>query len=54
MWIHGSVVAISPFWVDVITSGKGVGLGSQASRAEANDKVELGEVFRPSGLAARQ
>ena len=35
-------------------SGEGIGLGSEASRAEADDKVELGEVLRPAGLTVGQ
>ena len=35
-------------------SGEGIGLGSEASRAEADDKFELGEVLRPAGLTVGQ
>ena len=35
-------------------SGEGIGLCSEASRAEADDKVELGEVLRPAGLTVGQ
>jgi hypothetical protein len=44
---------ISPFGVDVPASCQSVGFGSQSTGAEADDKVELREVFGPAGLAAR-
>ena len=50
--IYCCIVAISPFGVDVPSSSERVGLSAQAPRAEADDEVKLGEIFRPSGLSA--
>ena len=52
--IYASVVPIPLFWVNVPTASEGIGLCSEASRAEADGKVELGEVLRPAGLTAGQ
>ena len=43
MWIDVSIVLISLFGVDIPVSSEGIRLSSKVSRAEANDKVELGE-----------
>ena len=43
MRIDVSVVLISLFGVDVPASSEGIRLSSEASRAEMNNKVELGE-----------
>ena len=40
-----SIVPIPLFWVDVPMASEGIGHCSEASRAEADDKVELGEVL---------
>jgi len=45
VWVDPSVVPIPLFWVDVPASSEGIGLSSEASRAEVDDKVELGEVL---------
>ena len=40
-----SIVPIPLFWVDVPMVSEGIGLCSEASRVEADGKVELGEVL---------
>ena len=52
--IYTSVVPIPLFWVDVPTASEGIGLCSEAFRAEADGEVELGEVLRPAGLTVGQ
>jgi hypothetical protein len=52
MWICLGVAAIPLFWVDVPTASKGIGLGSESSGTESDDKVKLGKVFGPSDLSA--
>ena len=49
-----SVVPIPLFWVNVPMASEAIRLCSEASRAEADGKVELGEVLRPAGLTAGQ
>ena len=43
--IYMSIVPIPLFWVDVPMVSEGIRLCSKASRAEADGKVELGEVL---------
>jgi hypothetical protein len=50
--VDSSIVAISPFWVDVLTSSERVRLSTETPRAEADDKIELRQVFGPTGLSA--
>ena len=54
MWIYANIVPIPLFWVDIPMASEGIGLCSEASRAEADGKVELGEVLQPMGLMAGQ
>ena len=54
VWVDLSVVPIPLFWVDVPASSEGIGFSSEASRAEVDGEVELGEVLRPAGLTAGQ
>ena len=54
MWIDASVVLIPLFGVDIPASSEGIRLSSEASGAEANDKVELGEELQPAGLLPSQ
>jgi len=54
VWVDPSVVPIPLFWVDVPTSSEGIRFSSEASRAEADGEVELGEVLQPVGLMASQ
>ena len=48
------MVPIPLFWVDVPMVSEGIRLCSEASRVEADGKVELGEVLQPAGLTAGQ
>ena len=50
--IDAGIVAIPLFGIDVPTSSKGIGLGTQFSRSEADNEVELGKEFGPSDLAS--
>ena len=50
-WINGSIVAISPFRVDIQLSSQRVGFGAQLPRTEVDNKIELGKVFGPTGLS---
>ena len=43
--IYASIVPIPLFWVDIPMASEGIGLCSEASRAEVDGKVELGEVL---------
>ena len=52
--IYASIVPIPLFLVNVPMVSEGIGLCSEASRAEADGEVELGEVLRPAGLTAGQ
>ena len=54
MWIDASVVLIPLFGVDVPVSSEGIRLCSEASGAETNDKVELGEELQPADLPLSQ
>ena len=54
MWIDVSIVLISLFGIDVPVSGEGIRLISMMSRAEANDKVELGEELQPADFPSSQ
>ena len=45
MWIDASIALILLFGVDVPASSEGIRLSSEASRAEMNDEVELGEAL---------
>ena len=47
--IDGSIVAISPFRIDIPASSERVGFGAQTPRAD--NEFELGEVLRPTGLS---
>ena len=52
--IDTSIVLIPLFRVDVPASSEGIRLSSEASRAETNDEVELGEELQPAGLLLSQ
>ena len=54
VWVYTSIVPIPLFWVDVPMASEGIGLCSEASRAEADGEVELREVLRPAGLMVGQ
>ena len=49
-----SIVPIPLFWVNVPMVSEGIRLFSEASRAEADGEVELGEVLQPAGLTVGQ
>ena len=54
VWIDHSIVAISPFRVDVPSSSERIRLNAQTSGAETNDEVELRKVLGPAGLSMGQ
>ena len=54
LWVDSGVVAIPLFRVDVPSSSKSVGFGSQFSRTETYDEVEGGKKFRPTCLSTRE
>ena len=43
--IYVSIVPIPLFWVDIPMVSEGIRIRSEASRAEADGEVELGEVL---------
>src|SRR5579863_3067075 len=51
MRIHLCVVVYPLFSVDVPSSSKGIWLGPQPPRTEANQQIELTEVLCPSSLS---
>ena len=48
------IASISPFRIDVLLSSESVWFGAKTTRAEPDDKVELGEVLRPPYLPLGQ
>ena len=52
--IHGSVAAFPLLRVDVPSSSKSVGFGSEFSGAESDYQIEGGKEFRPPGLPSGQ
>ena len=52
--IDTSIILILLFELDFPLSSEGIRLSSEASRAEANDEVELGEELQPAGLSLSQ
>ena len=52
--IDSGIVAISLFKIDVPSSSKSIGLGSEFSRTEMDDQVESGKVFRPMCLLTHE
>jgi len=49
-----SVANIPPFKIDVPSSSESIQFGAEMTRAEPDDKVELGEVLRPLCLPLDQ
>jgi len=45
-----SVASILPFWIDIPLSSESIWFGTEMTRAEPDDKVELKEVLRPLHL----
>ena len=41
------IASIPPFRIDILPSSKSVQFGTETTRAEPDDKIELGEVLRP-------
>ena len=48
------VASIPPLRIDVPSSSESIWFGFQTTRAEPNDKVELGEILRPPRLPLGQ
>jgi len=44
------IASIPPFRIDVPSSSESIWFGAEMTRAEPNDKVELGEVLGPPHL----
>jgi hypothetical protein len=51
MGISSSVVLIPLFGVDVPVSSEGIRLGSEFTRMETDNEIELVEIVRPTGLS---
>ena len=49
--IDSGIVAIPLFKIDIPSSSKSVGFGSEFSRMEMDDEVESRKVFRPTCLS---
>ena len=49
-----SIVAISPFRIDIPSSSQRVRFGAHTTRAEADNEVELGKVLGPMSLSSGQ
>ena len=45
IWVDSSIVAISPFGIDVPVSSKGIWFGTQLPGMEVDDKVELRQIL---------
>jgi len=54
MRVDCGIASISPFRIDVPLSSESVWFGAKTTRAEPDDKVELGEVLRPLYLPPGQ
>lgn len=50
MTVYLNIVTIPPFRVDILSSSQGIRFGTKAARVEANNKIELGEIFQLSSL----
>ena len=51
-WIYAGVIASPLFRIDVPSSSKGVGFGTEVSRTKLDNEVKLAEEFGPSDLSA--
>ena len=51
-WIYASIITSSLFRVDIPSSSKSVRFGTEMSRTESDDEVELTEEFGPLDLVA--
>ena len=54
MRVDCSIASISPFRIDVPSSSESIWFSAETTRMEPDNKVELGEVLRPSCLPPRQ
>jgi len=54
MRIDCGIASIPPFRIDIPSSSEGIWFCAEATRAEPDDKVELGEVLRPPRLPPGQ
>ena len=50
--IYAGIITSPLFRIDIPSSSKSVGFGTEASRMEMDDEVELAEEFRPLDLLA--
>ena len=48
------IASIPPFRIDVLSSSESIQFGAQTTRAESDDKVELGEILGPLCLPLDQ
>ena len=48
------VASIPPFRIDILSSSENVQFGAEMTRAEPDNKIELGEVLRPLHLPLGQ
>ena len=51
-WIYAGIITSPLFRVDIPSSSKSVGFGTEVSGTELDDEVELTEKFRPLDLVA--
>ena len=51
---YNSVVSISLFWIDILSSSEDIQFDTKTTRVKSDDKVELGEVLRPPHLPPDQ
>ena len=54
MRVDCGIASISPFRIDVLLSSESIQFCAETTRAEPDDKVELGEVLRPLCLSLGQ
>ena len=52
--IDSGIVTIPPFKIDVPSSSKSIGFGSEFSGTETDDEVKSGKIFGPSCLSMRE
>ena len=50
-WIYAGVIASPLFRIDIPSSSKSIGFGTEVSGMETDDKVELAEELGPSDLS---
>ena len=52
--VNCSIASILPFRIDIPSSSESIRFGAETTRAEPEDKVELGKVLRPPHLPPGQ